>query len=245
MEKEMKKLLLVAISVGVFLLVTVTVAIIILTPKPQSHEIVYSSILKTQDITQPFQDPITTEPTIIPAESANIAAMDRNDGDSVTIHVRNPSAIIPDNQQTRTEGARTNVIRQPAATAETRTSPATTPAAPTQPTRPATTAQPATAASSGSSTAARTSTTPARVINDYWVQTGAFAAKIRAEDAKEFLASKGITSIIENREINGRLWYRVRLGPYISENEAKHWLDIVKVIDGFAESQIRQTVRTN
>ena len=42
MEKEMKKLLLVAVSVGVFLLITITVAIVILTPKAQTQEIAFS-----------------------------------------------------------------------------------------------------------------------------------------------------------------------------------------------------------
>jgi DedD protein len=75
------------------------------------------------------------------------------------------------------------------------------------------------------------------------VQTGAFSAKIRADDARELLASKGITSIVENRQINGRTWYRVRLGPYTSESEANYWLALVRSIDGFGESQVRQTAR--
>ena len=66
---------------------------------------------------------------------------------------------------------------------------------------------------------------------------------VRAEDAKELLASNGLVSIIENRVIDGRTFYRVRLGPYTSEREANHWLAIVKTIDGFGESQVRQTVR--
>ncbi|MDR0601275.1 MAG: SPOR domain-containing protein [Treponema sp.] len=82
---------------------------------------------------------------------------------------------------------------------------------------------------------------PAPAYRDYWVQTGAFSAKVRAEGARETLASKGIASIIENRIVDGKTWYRVRVGPYTSENEANYWLSLVKTIDGFAESQIRQT----
>jgi DedD protein len=77
--------------------------------------------------------------------------------------------------------------------------------------------------------------------NNYWVQTGAFSTKVRAEGAKDSLEAKGITSIIENSNINGKTWYRVRVGPYMSENEANYWLALVKAIDGFGESQIRQT----
>ena len=60
---------------------------------------------------------------------------------------------------------------------------------------------------------------------------------------KELLASKGLTSIIETRVVEGRNLYRVRLGPYTSEREANYWLALVKSIDGFSESQVRQTVR--
>jgi DedD protein len=83
---------------------------------------------------------------------------------------------------------------------------------------------------------------PARPVrSDYWVQTGAFSAKVRAEGARETLAGKGIASIIENRVVDGKTWYRVRVGPYTSENEANYWLSLVKTIDGFADSQVRLT----
>jgi DedD protein len=88
---------------------------------------------------------------------------------------------------------------------------------------------------------AKPTTDSSKTNNNYWVQTGAFSTKVRAEGAKESLASKGITSIIDNRDIDGKTWYRVRVGPYMSENEAKYWLALVKTIDGFTESQIRLT----
>jgi DedD protein len=78
---------------------------------------------------------------------------------------------------------------------------------------------------------------------DYWVQTGAFSAKVRAEGAKETLADKGITSIIDDREVDGKTWYRVRVGPYTSETEARYWLALVQSIDGFDGSQVRSDPR--
>jgi DedD protein len=78
---------------------------------------------------------------------------------------------------------------------------------------------------------------------DYWIQTGAFSALVRAEDAKENLASKGLSSIIDNREVDGQIWYRVRIGPYTSENEANYWLPLVRAINGFGESQVRSVQR--
>jgi cell division protein FtsN len=114
-------------------------------------------------------------------------------------------------------------------------------AKPTTAAKPTPAAKPATPVAKPVSAAIPAVSASAKTRNDYWVQTGAFTAIIRAEDAKETLASKGITSIIENRQIDGLTWYRVRLGPYTSESEAKYWLTLVQSIDGFSGSQVRQT----
>jgi DedD protein len=155
-----------------------------------------------------------------PAESYTV---ERTEGDAsarVIINVPKPStAAVPDTPPAPRQAA---PVSRPAASS----------AAPAKPPAPA----PAAARPAASRPAAQT-----RTYNDYWVQTGAFAAKVRAEGAKETLASKGITSIIENREVDGKTWYRVRVGPYTSENEASYWLALVKSIDGFDGSQIRQT----
>jgi len=266
MDKEMKKLLLVAVSVGVFLLVTITVAIIVMTPKAGKQEVTFTSPNPgTQSRLQPLQNPqpnemVSTgtpaETTIVNSKENNeVAIIDRNNGNGVTIHVPVPTtAAVPEN----TEPVQAAVVRQlpaaePAAAAETSAANASASAVSVRATQETTARNTPSARASASSTTtavtarpasnARAASSPVRTITDYWVQTGAYSARIRAEDAKEFLAAKGITSIIENRDINGQLWYRVRLGPYISENEARHWLEIVQVIDGFSGSQIRQSVR--
>jgi DedD protein len=80
-----------------------------------------------------------------------------------------------------------------------------------------------------------------KTYNDYWVQTGAFSTVAKAEGVKESLAAKGITSIIENRDVDGKTFFRVRVGPYTSPNEANYWLSLIKTINGFEDSQVRQT----
>jgi DedD protein len=82
---------------------------------------------------------------------------------------------------------------------------------------------------------------PAKVYNDYWVQTGSFSAKVRADNVKESLGNKGISSVIEVRNVNDATWYRVRVGPYTSQNEAEYWLSLIQTIDGFEQSQIWQS----
>ncbi|MDR1837847.1 MAG: SPOR domain-containing protein [Treponema sp.] len=239
MEREQKKLLLVAVSVGVFLLVTVTVAIIILTPKLQPQETSFSPSGQIQNERQQPEETSANDPlqaAINNTQETNIninyenpalsVKIDNNDGERITVQIPKPSSpAVPGNSET-------------AASAPVRTQPVNTPAASSS--RPAATAvQPA--AEPRQTAVSRQAVTV--TINDYWIQAGAFLAKVRAEDTKELLASKGFTSIVENREIDGRLWYRVRLGPYTSESEANHWLFLIKTIDGFEESQVRQTVR--
>jgi len=234
MEKEQKKLLLVAVSVGVFLLVTITVALVILTPKVQAQEAAFTSsqTIQPNRIQSPeITGTIPVQPVISNSQETNdvnsnvSTTTDRNDGDRLTIQIPKPStAAVPDISETNAP----TTVKTPATTVS-----ATTP-------KKTSTNQPATASRQTSSSIAATT---GKTINDFWVQTGAFTAKVRADDAKELLASKGLTSIIENREIDGKTWYRVRLGPYTSEREANYWLALVKSIDGFNESQVRQTTR--
>ena len=98
------------------------------------------------------------------------------------------------------------------------------------PAKPASTAKPAAA-----------STPIARgpgTYDAYWVQAGSFSTKVHADGVKETLASKGITSIIENRDLDGKTFYRVRIGPYTSQNEADYWLALIQTLDGFEGSQV-------
>jgi len=253
MEREQKKLLLVAVSVGVFLLVTITVAIVIL-PKVQPQGTAFSSSLPVQpagriQITENKGVPL--QPIINNSQETNIVidgnpdatvAVDRDNGDSLTILIPRPNAAaVPETIAPTSQPSSRSVTETASAPAASR--PAQTAPAQTQTTAAAPRTTAANQQVAVSRTAAPARATPARTTNDFWIQTGAFTAIVRAEDARELLASRGFTSIIENREIDGRVWYRVRLGPYTSEREANYWLALVKSIEGFGESQVRQTIR--
>jgi len=222
MEKEQKKLLLVAVSVGVFLLVTITAAIVILTPRTPV-EAVNSFSSSRPRVQAPEVVNVQPQPEITPKvdETTTISvSTDINNGDSLTISIPKPTtAAVPDSADI------TIVNPKPVA-------------------KPAPAVKPASAAKPAAKTVDKAKpASSAKASNDYWVQTGAFTAIVRAQDVKETLADKGITSIIENRLVDGKTWYRVRLGPYTSEKEANYWLALVKSIDGFNDSQVRQTVR--
>jgi DedD protein len=107
-------------------------------------------------------------------------------------------------------------------------------AAPPSPAKPAAARQAAPAKTAPSRPAA-----PSRNTYDaYWVQAGSFSTRNHADGVKESLASKGITSIIENRDLDGKTFYRVRIGPYTSQNEADYWLALIQTLDGFESSQV-------
>jgi DedD protein len=225
MEKEQKKLLLVAVSVGVFLLVTITAAIIILTPLTPK--------VNTEETN--FYSP----PAVSSARTDNVTIMP-------------PPAVNNSEPAADVENNTVRLIVEPQTTAGVPVIPDIAPSSSTRPVvttaaaaaRPAASPAPAAAQSAAARpAAAQAAPSTSRTVNDYWIQAGAYSAMVRAEDVKENLASKGLTSIIETRIVEGRNLYRVRLGPYTSENEANYWLKLIKEIDGFGESQVRQTVR--
>jgi DedD protein len=252
---EKKKLLLVAVSVGVFLVIVIGASILIFTPrntlpgpveaavKPsipaeipstaapensaqQPVSVDAADMVKNSENIQGLQTPPPTATAIqenvfyIYGENPNQAVTVEKTGDSgaqLVIDVPKPStAAVPD---------------VPPATPKPRTAavPArqqTAPAVSAGRTPPAGAAKPAPAA------------VQTNLYDDYWVQTGSFSTKARADGVKETLASKGIGSVIENREVEGKTFYRVRVGPYTSKNEADYWLSLIKSINGFEDSQI-------
>ena len=246
----MKKLLLVSVSVGVFLLVTITIALIVTTPKSQMQETAFSSSApysQTRSIPNIMSNiPEQADGIDAPIVSVNgegerpevTIAADRNDGTRLTIQVPAPpsAGAIPEEALLT---ARTPVqTSSPSASAKTQTVPSQTAAARVP-------AESASKPAASASTASRAAPV-VKTINDFWIQTGAYPSMVGAEDVREALANNGlvgIVSIFDNQERDGRTWYRVRLGPYTSEREAHHWLAIVKTIDGFSKSEVRQTIR--
>jgi DedD protein len=72
----------------------------------------------------------------------------------------------------------------------------------------------------------------------YWVQIGSYSKKSGADKAKANLSERGLVSVIFDSEVQGTTYYRVRVGPYVSQAEADYWLRLVREINGFEKSQI-------
>jgi DedD protein len=230
---EKKKLLLVAVSVGVVLFIIISIPLLMISPRqnpttkphvatlPQTQER-FSAIEVPGPVVQPIFGVGTETPTDVGGVQQNEPATEIPYVTTITVEaprtVAVPNAPVTQVQRTTT------------------TRPVTVRAAPEKPAP--------TQRETAKPVATRPPVESSKANNDYWVQTGAFSTQTRAEGAKESLASKGITSVIDNRDIDGKTWYRVRVGPYLSETEASYWLALVKTIDGFGDSQIRQTPTT-
>lgn len=223
---EKKKLLLVAVSVGAVLMIIITIPLFFVSPRQNARS--------TQPITQEFFPPQEIIPLFNNEQPAII------EPPVLTQIIEEP--VRPPVTQAEPSRVTTITVPAPQTAAVPRASDVQTRPAPARTAQPRQTAAPARETrpeAAASRPAARPASAETRTA--YWVQTGAFSTKVRAENAKESLENKGIKSIIENRDIDGRTWYRVRVGPYTTENEANYWLALVKAIDGFGESQVRQT----
>ena len=269
---EKKKLLLVAISVGMFLVITIAAAILFFAPNnvpvsaraPVSHPAVADTPVPPAppSIAAIQQPPVVPPPEPVPPVHVDAVELVRRAGEVPGLQ-QAPEGIIPQGTDFRVNGGAVINVPRPTAPAVPDTPPAgrAVPAATARPAPPAQRPPAPPAAAPAPAPAARPPSpppvaaarppqaaqprpqVPTRVQNDYWVQTGAFSTLARAEGVRDSLASRGIVSIIENRNVNGRNLFRVRVGPYTSHNEANFWLSLIRSIDGFEDSQVRQTVR--
>jgi DedD protein len=243
---EKKKLLLVAVSVGVVLLIILIIPLLIISPRKDfgGSWQEQSSVIEPPNLTQGWESADEPEQQAVdtkPEESTYVAAA------PVT-----PKAVEQSNVTTLSIPAPRSVAVPDAVI-----SPAKPAAKPVQPivqennkeakhqAAKAAAAKPAAAKPAAAPAAAQKAEKPKAVKNSdnsfFWIQTGAFTTMKHAEGAKSFLAERGITSIIEDPEINGKTWYRVRVGPYTTRDEANYWLALVKAIDGFSSSQVWET----
>ena len=80
-------------------------------------------------------------------------------------------------------------------------------------------------------------------INQYWVQAAAYSNKKTAENARGVLDENKIPAdIFTYQDAKGKVFYRVRVGPYTTKSEAEYWRTKIDKIAAFskAESYITQ-----
>lgn len=90
--------------------------------------------------------------------------------------------------------------------------------------------------------AVKTTTAP-KTLAEYWIQAAAFTSRTRADDLQRELATKSLSTLITVKDLDGVTWYRVRIGPYPTEREAKGWLEKIRAVPGCTEAYVsKQTV---
>jgi DedD protein len=243
---EKKKLLLVAISVGVFLVIVIG-AVLLVSPRTPSPAA--AAAAKPEKPEQPIPPENIDEPGAgDPPASVNAVDLVRNLDDIpglqplpedkpqdnvFYIYGENPGEVVTVDRSSGGAGNRLIVdVPRPSAVAVPDAPRAVKPA-------PAPAARQTPAARPPAPKAAAPA--PSRARDNYWVQTGSFSTIARAEAVKDTLSSKGISSLVENREVQGKTYFRVRVGPYTSKNEADYWLALIKSIHGFEESLVFKT----
>lgn len=162
--------------------------------------------------------------------------------DNATIYSGNTTDVPPAMKNNTTTIDLTDLTA--AAPAEKETIPAEIPAAQkparvsetvTQKKTPVRTEKPAVAKKNAVEKAAKPAAAPKAVEQtQYWVQVTALTSKKSADNARELLAENKITAdVFTYTDAKGRLFYRVRVGPYTTKSEAEYWQSKISAIDSF------------
>ena len=81
-------------------------------------------------------------------------------------------------------------------------------------------------------------------VTEYWIQAGSFSSLSKASEVKTKLIENGASSTISTTNVNGKDYYRVRLGPYSDQNEADKFLSWIKAVKGFENSYVSEVYVT-
>lgn len=105
--------------------------------------------------------------------------------------------------------------------------------------KPAASTSKAAAASTTKATAkAESAKSTNKLVDQFWVQVASVTNKNNAEAARAALAANKIESeIFTHNADDGKLYYRLRVGPYTTRTEAEYWKGRIALIDEFADAQ--------
>jgi DedD protein len=246
---EKKKLLLVSVAVGLFLVVAIGASVLVFSPRD------YHSVTRVETIpvpsvitpgvsvvvpeivaqTPPYEQtlPATSEQSVDSSNSAKAvtetAPVSERNLENIIYITAGGDAEDAVRVERLNDGNTTTYITIPAP----RENAALAVAAPVLPD-----VAPAQEKPAATSKPAVTKTESVRGSPSWWVQTSSYSKKTYADDAKKFLETKGITSVVTNGNVGGKTYYRVRVGPYSSQAEADYWLSLIKSIEGMENSLV-------
>jgi DedD protein len=244
MSAENKKLLWIGIAVSAFVLALAVAGVFLFAPhKGAAQAPATINNTAAPKVADP-QDYLSVPPELgQSATTPDAASPQAGQGDVIIVYGDKPEDLAPPtaadtaalaSSATAAGQASTGGAAAPTATGT--TAPAAAATKPAASTRPATTG----AATTTATTAARpkaSSTAPAAAApkpskEQYWIQVASFTKRGNADDLKESLSKKGMAASIMVKDIDGKSWYRVRIGPYASKAEAEGWLAKIRGIAG-------------
>lgn len=159
--------------------------------------------------------------------------------------IRQPSANVTATNQAGAAAIAQVKSAVPTASATPMVSKSTPPTpAPTVAATPKATAKPA-STPRASTASVRASETKA-ATTQYWVQAASFTSKKSADNAVVVLDDNKIpANIFTYQDAKGTLYYRIRVGPYVTKSEAEYWQSRITNIDTFASTNSYVTTTTS
>jgi len=246
MPLETKKVLWTVMSVVVVLVVASGIALALAFPRsgtsgaPATVAAVAPPRAPSPDEYVRSFEPVPTQPvtTAQPGVGTTPSAPSQ---DIIIVYGEKPSASSLPGAPTPATGRADGGAVSPTTAAPTATSPGGTAAKPYTP-APAAAPKAAAAAKPSAQPSAPKAAKPV-ATEEYWIQAASFTSRSRADDLQRELAGKGLSTLITVKDIDGATWYRVRIGPYQSDREAKGWLEKIRVISGCSEAYVsKQTI---
>jgi Sporulation related domain. len=209
MSDRSKKILWIAVAVSGFALIVFLTAFILFPPNDISQS-------------KPF-DPTGRSP------AKPLSPNDFSAFPSIVVQSSEENARVPDTTQidgTNAQKPTSSVVVVPAPTTNQKTE--------------STQSQATTSAVDKSSTVSKTSSPPSppkasTPTSEYWIQVGSFSEKGTADKLRKEFIDRDMNAIIAMKEIGGRTYYQVKVGPYASSEEAKKWLLTVKAVRGASQ----------
>ncbi|TVQ20983.1 MAG: hypothetical protein EA383_17765 [Spirochaetaceae bacterium] len=80
--------------------------------------------------------------------------------------------------------------------------------------------------------------------SEYWIQVVSSPNRDTVEQARETLSERSLGSVIFPVEIEGRRFYRLRIGPYPDRQEADKFLVWIRDLPGFDDSYVSVVFRS-
>jgi cell division septation protein DedD len=243
---EHNKVLMVIVSVAIFFAAVIGVGVALLYPRGDD-----ANLASSDGIVQQF-DPI--EYVRRPSDS-ELAPQDQSErpvvivyGDPETPDQPSDTTTQPvvgtDDDPDSPDDSRITITERPARTSTrgTEEPASSTSPAPSDATEPASTDAEPTAPSPAPATASPTQPPSPREIRvtEYWIQLIASPNRDRVEQARGSLADYSLGGRVTTRDINGELYYRLRVGPYTSASEAEKFLEWIRDIEGFEGAYVSE-----